>query len=172
MGKNVKKIQNMLMGNHDSKVQVGYGDQESDYHAVGDKWTDSDGIEWEQKNGYRERINQRVANVGLFDKQCKDCDKNCNNDKRDKETFMRMDRCFHCQINFEVDLKASRIGQNNNKHYFWVKLQMLKRWETIDKEIEEITLHNLENKVNDKQLTNMLANYNQELTRESISKTT
>ncbi len=31
MGKNVKKIQNMLMGNHESKVQVGYGDQESNY---------------------------------------------------------------------------------------------------------------------------------------------
>tara|TARA_B100000287_G_C20489596_1_gene724547 strand:+ start:386 stop:901 length:516 start_codon:yes stop_codon:yes gene_type:complete len=171
MGKNVKKIQNMLMGNHEPKVQVGYGDQESDYHAIGDEWTDSDGYKWRQENGYRVKVSS-LPGVGLFDKQCKDCNKNCNNDKRDRETFVRMDRCFHCQINFEVDLKASRIGENNNKHYFWVKLQMLKRWTTIDKEIEELTLQNYENSVNDKKLTNTLANYNQELTRESISKTT
>jgi hypothetical protein len=171
MSKNIKKIQNMLMGNHDSKVQVGYGDQESDYHAIGDEWTDSDGYKWRQEKGYRVKVSSLPA-VGLFDKQCKDCNKNCNNDKRDKETFLRMDRCFHCQINFEVDLKAARIGQNNNKHYFWVKLQMLKRWETIDKEIEELTLHNRGNKISDAKLTNSLANYNQELTRESINKTT
>ena len=56
MGKNVKKIQNMLMGNHESKVQVGYGDQESDYHSVGDEWTDSDGYKWRQENGYRVKV--------------------------------------------------------------------------------------------------------------------
>jgi hypothetical protein len=172
MGKNIKKIQDMLTGNHNPTIQVGYGDQELDYHSVGDIWTDSDGIKWEQKNGYRERINQVLPKVGLFNKQCKDCDKNCNNTRLDKDTYNRMERCYHCQINFEVDLKASRIGQSNNKHYFWVKLMMLKRWETIDKEIEELTLHNYENKVNDKMLTNTLANYNQELTKESIKKTT
>ena len=49
---------------------------------------------------------------------------------------------------------------------------MLRRWTSIDKEIEELTLYNRENKLNDSKLTNALANYNQELTRESIKKTT
>jgi hypothetical protein len=160
----------MLMGNHEPKVQVGYGDQESDIRSIGEKWTDSDGVRWEQKKGYRYKIPTTPA-VGIFNKQCKDCGKNCVK-QIDKDTYNRMDRCYHCQINFEVDLKRSRIGENNNKHYFWVKLMMLRRWTTIDKEIEELALHNRGNVVSDEKITNALANYNQELTRESINKTT
>jgi hypothetical protein len=170
MGKNVKKIQNMLMGNHESKVQVGYGDQESDYHSVGDEWTDSDGYKWRQENGYRVKVSS-LPSVGIFTKQCKDCKKNCVH-KRDVDTFNRMDRCFTCQIDFEVFLKSRRIGENGNKHQFWVKLQMLKRWESIDKEVEDLIIQNSEVKHNDNKLLNSLANYNQEMTRESIRKTT
>ena len=170
MGKNIKKIQGMLLGNHNPTIQVGFGDQESDNRSVGDKWTDSDGYEWIQHEGYREKV-RTMPSVGIFSKQCKDCKKNCVQGK-DKDTFNRMSRCYYCQINFEVDLKRSRIGENNNKHYFWVKLMMLKKWETIDKEIEELALHNRGNSISDAKLINSLANYNQELTKESIKKTT
>ena len=105
-----------------------------------------------------------------FDK-CQDCEKLILKDI-DQNTYNRMQRCYHCQINFEADLKNMKIGEKNNKHYFWVKLQMLRRWASIDKEIEELTLYNRENKFNDSTLTNALANYNQELTRESIKRTT
>tara|TARA_Y100001938_G_C7895914_1_gene332105 strand:- start:115 stop:630 length:516 start_codon:yes stop_codon:yes gene_type:complete len=170
MGKNVKKIQNMLMGNHDSNIQVGYGDQESKHRSVGDTWTDSDGVQWEQKDGYQVKKTNTPA-VGIFTKQCKDCKKNCVHE-RDIDTFKRMDRCFACQINFEVFLKSRRIGENGNKWQFWLKLQMLQRWQAIDNEIEDMIRHNSEVQFNDNKLTNSLANYNQELTRESIRKTT
>ena len=46
--KNLQRVQNMLDGNYSSKIQVGVGDQESTtIRKVGDKWTDSDGVEWE-----------------------------------------------------------------------------------------------------------------------------
>jgi|TARA_Y100000356_G_scaffold15127_1_gene10789 hypothetical protein len=170
MGKNVKKIQNMLTGNHTPTIQVGYGDQESSHHSVGDKWTDSEGYEWIQHNGYREKV-RTLPSVGIFTKQCKDCKKNCVHE-RDIETFKRMDRCFTCQIDFEVYLKSRRIGENGNKWQFWLKLQMLQRWQAIDNEMEDMILHNSEVKYNDKELLNSLANYNQEMTRESIKKTT
>ena len=170
MGKNIKKIQNMLLGNEDSSIQVGYGDQESKHRSVGDTWTDSDGYEWEQKEGFQVKKSS-MPGVGIFDKQCKDCKKNCVQ-KRDVDTFKRMDRCFTCQIDFEVFLKSRRIGENGNKWDFWVKLQMLKRWESIDKEVEDFIIHNSEVKHNDRKLLNSLANYNQELTRDSIKKTT
>ena len=171
MGKNVKKIQNMLTGNHNPTIQVGYGDQESKHHAIGDTWTDSDGYEWEQRDGYQTKKGGNMTSVGIFSKQCKDCKKNCVH-KRDVDTFKRMDRCFHCQINFEVFLKSRTIGENGNKWQFWVKLQSLKRWESIDKEVEDLMIQNSEVKYNDNKLTNSLANYNQELTKESIRKTT
>tara|TARA_R100000808_G_C2102273_1_gene118971 strand:+ start:360 stop:875 length:516 start_codon:yes stop_codon:yes gene_type:complete len=170
MGKNVKKIQNMLLGKEDSSIQVGYGDQESKHRSVGDKWTDSEGYEWIQHNGYREKV-RTLPSVGIFTKQCKDCKKNCVH-KRDVDTFKRMDRCFACQINFEVLLKSKRIGENGNKWQFWVKLQMLQRWTAIDNEVEDMIKQNSEVQFNDHKLTNTLANYNQELTRESIRKTT
>jgi hypothetical protein len=160
----------MLMGNHDSNIQVGYGDQESKHRSVGDTWTDSDGVQWEQKDGYQVKKTNTPA-VGIFTKQCKDCKKNCVHE-RDIDTFKRMDRCFACQINFEVFLKSRRIGENGNKWQFWLKLQMLQRWQAIDNEIEDMIRHNSEVQFNDNKLTNSLANYNQELTRESIRKTT
>jgi hypothetical protein len=49
---------------------------------------------------------------------------------------------------------------------------MLQRWQAIDNEMEDMILHNSEVKYNDKELLNSLANYNQEMTRESIKKTT
>ena len=174
MGKNVKKIQDMLTGNYGGNIQVGYGDQESTLRQDGDRWFDSDGKEWEKKNGIIQNVTKLPA-VGLFSKQCKDCGKNCsktNGDIRHFDTWKRMERCFHCQINFEVDLKSKKIGKNNNKHYFWVKLQMLQRWDAIDQEIQHLVFENSDVKVNDKALMNALANENQRETRERIKATT
>ena len=72
MSKNLQIVQDMLDGNYQTKVQVGYGDQEIERHEIGDKWTDSDGIEWEQKKGYRVKIN-KLENVGIFKGNCKTC---------------------------------------------------------------------------------------------------
>ena len=170
MSKNIKKIQNMLLGKDERKIQVGVGDQEIEpTRKVGDKWTDSDGDRWEQKDGFKVKLG-KLPGVGLFRHQCKSCEKNCVQ-QRDIDTFKRMGRCFHCQINFEVDLKTMRIGENSNKWHFWVKLQALQRWDAIDKEYEEMMLHNLDVKHNDKSLLNAIANFNQEETRNKINKT-
>ena len=104
MSKNIQKVQEMLDGDYKNKIQTGY-ESKTETHRVGDKWEDSDGVRWEQKDGYRSKL-RNVPDMGLFSKQCKDCKKNCSLDKRDKNTFVRMDRCFHCQLNFEIELKS------------------------------------------------------------------
>ena len=64
MGKNLQRVQDMLDGNYKSKIMVGeHSIKSSEHRKVGDKWTDSDGIEWEQKNGYRVRINNKIKVV-------------------------------------------------------------------------------------------------------------
>jgi len=171
MGKNIQKIQDMLSGNH-KKIQVGYGDQEVKHRQVGDRWTDSEGIEWEQKDGFYTKV-RTMPDVGIFSKVCKDCGKNCSRmqaDKRHFDTWKRMERCFHCQLNYEVDLKNSKIGENGNKWYFWVKLQMLQRWDAIDQEVQHLVFENSNVKHNDKALTNALANENQRQAREAAKK--
>ena len=45
MGKNLQKVQDMLDGNYGGKTQVGYGDQESKHHSIGDKSLPKDLLE-------------------------------------------------------------------------------------------------------------------------------
>ena len=151
--KNLQKVQDMLDGNSTGKIQVGAIPE--DVHAnkkVGDRWVDADGKEWEQKEGYRSSVSK--VNVGMFPHQCKDCKTNCDNDKRNKMTWMRMERCYYCQLDFEVDLKAKGKWQE------WVMEQEEKRWESFLKEqgmeLEEIRAKN----PFDKTVANALANSN------------
>ena len=51
MSKNLQRVQDMLDGNYQSKIQVGYSKTEKQ-RKIGDRWTDSDGKEWEQRDGY------------------------------------------------------------------------------------------------------------------------
>ena len=140
MGKNLQRVQDMLDGNYKSKTQVGYGDQESKHRSVGDKWTDSEGYEWEQKEGFKVKSAGSMPAVGMFNHQCKDCQKNCSSKSYDRDTWNRMNRCYNCQTKFEEDLKwnpENKIGEKANKWMFWVRLQELNRWIDGRKELEQ-----------------------------------
>ena len=163
VSKNLQKVQDMLDGNFKHKIQSGYSTTE-EHRKVGDKWEDSDGVQWEQMNGYRSKI-KTTPNVGLFSKVCKDCETPCLK-KFDKDTHDRMGRCYNCQVHFEEELKwnkKNRIGKNGNKWQFWVKLQQLKRWDAIDEEIEQFMMNKFEENKNnpfDKSVVNAMANAN------------
>ena len=145
--KNLAKIQSMVDGTFERhKIQVGgHSDNIHANRKVGERYFDHDDKEWEKTEWGRTSVG-KMASVGLFDKVCKDCDKPCIK-KFDKDTYNRMDRCYNCQVHFEEDLKwkkKNQIGKNGNKHFFWVKLQNLKRWDSIDKEMEQLVFDNHE----------------------------
>ena len=54
----------------------------------------------------------------------------------DQDTFNRMSRCYHCQLEFEADLRRKGEWQD------WVKEMETKRWESVlseyEQEMEEI----------------------------------
>ena len=159
MGKNVKKIQQMLAGEFNKSSQVGYTPERVD-RKVGDIWTDDEGVKWEQKKGYKIKISG-LPGVGILGDQCKDCKKGIQKKGVHRDTYNRMSRCYHCQINFEVDLQSKRIGEKGNKWNFWVKLQQLKRWADMDKEAEEMITEIAEQiSPFDKSVANALANEN------------
>ena len=116
MSKNVKKIQQMITGEFGKKTQVGYTPEKID-RKVGDIWTDDEGVKWEQRKGYKIKISG-LPGVGILGDQCKDCKKGILKKGVHRDTYNRMDRCYHCQINFEVDLQTKKIGEKNNKHFF------------------------------------------------------
>ena len=175
MSKNLRKVQQMLSGDNTRKIQVGAGSVGTslmDNRAEGERWTDLEGKEWEKKNGIIKSVS-KMPDVGIFSKKCKDCGRDCSRIHKKQphfDTWKRFERCFYCQMNFEVLLKSKRIGENNNKWFFWLKLQMLQRWSSIDQEIKHLVIQNSEVKHNDKALTNALANENQRQAREAVKK--
>ena len=152
--KNLQKVSDMLDGTYGGKIQSGYTPTE-ETHKVGDRWFDSDGKEWEQKNGYRTNIT-KLANRGIVDHRCSDCEKYIVK-PWDKEIFKFNNRCYYCQIDFEAELKG------NGKFDAWkesqdkrIKEDYIKKFEEENEElIKEIA--KLENPF-DTKVANALAN--------------
>ena len=170
---NLQRIQDVLDDKHKGKIQVGYTSEKVD-RKVGDTWTDSDGYEWVQHEGYREKKSTLPAK-GIADK-CSDCDTLCFQ-PWDSGTQKRYGRCYYCQLNWEVDMKGKRIGINGNKWQHWVRLQQLRDMEAIERdmenEIDEISrIRNLEDKPFDTAVANALANSNVQESMEKNKKLT
>jgi hypothetical protein len=132
MGKNLAKVQDMLDGNYKNKIQVGVGDQEVEQiRNVGDKWTDSDGNEWEQKEGYRTKNTNNVRHHS-WDEKCSGCEKLIIK-KWDKDVYKADGRCYHCQLNYELDLSFDKPI----RWFAYRRLKDLKNMESIEKDMEQ-----------------------------------
>ena len=121
---NIEKIQKMVKGIYNRPIQVGYTGKT--LRKEGEEWEDHNGRKWKIQNGQRKQIT-KVPSRGID--KCSDCEKLILKDI-DQDTYNRMNRCYHCQINFEVDLKVEGKWED------WVKEMEEKRWETILKEYE------------------------------------
>tara|TARA_S200002703_G_C3629466_1_gene193308 strand:- start:12 stop:533 length:522 start_codon:yes stop_codon:yes gene_type:complete len=161
MSKNLAKVQDMLDGNYKNKIQVGVGDQEVEQtRKVGDKWTDSDGYEWEQKDGYQTKSGGGLVKRGMFNHQCKDCGKNCSPKIAkpwDRDVFKADGRCYYCQMDYEVDLKADKPI----RWFAYRRLKDLINMESLEKDmvqwIEDIEKEKEKNPF-DETIANALAN--------------
>ena len=157
--KNLQKVQDMLDGKSTRKIQSGYITTE-ETHKVGDRWFDSDGKKWEQKNGYRVNIT-KFANAGIAD-QCSDCDKYIVTGW-DKEIFKFNDRCYYCQIDFEAELKTSgKFDEWKETQDKRIKDGYIEKFEKENKELVK-EIEKLENPF-DMKVANALANSNVEMT--------
>mgnify|MGYP003135079872 CR=1 FL=1 len=152
--KNLQKVQDMLDGTYGGKIQSGFiSDNVHANRKVGEKWTDSDGYEWEQKEGYRSKVT-RMPNVGLGD-NCKSCEALINK-PWDKDTYKADGRCYYCQMDYEVELKAKPI-----KWFAYRRLKDLQNMESIEKDmvqwVDEMEKQK-EGKIFDESVANALAN--------------
>ena len=132
--KNIKKIQRMLKGEFIDSSQVGYTPTKIE-RKVGEKWFDSEGYEWEQKQGYRSKLS-RTPDVGMFSKQCKDCKKNCSPKTAkpwDRDCWKADGRCYHCQMNYELDLQFDKPI----RWFAYRRLKDFKNMKSIEKDMEQ-----------------------------------
>ena len=160
MGKNLQRVKDMLDGNYKHKIQSGYTPTE-EKREIGDIWTDSDDITWEQKDGFRSQVS-KMANVGIFKGHCKDCETGIVK-PWDKDTYKADGRCYHCQLNYELDLQFDAPI----RWFAYRRLKDFRNMESIQKDMEQwvdaITEERKE-KVFDKTIANALANENIEMT--------
>tara|TARA_Y100001938_G_C7846239_1_gene308557 strand:- start:71 stop:577 length:507 start_codon:yes stop_codon:yes gene_type:complete len=159
MGKNIQKVQDMVDGNYKSKIQVGYNTSD-ERREVGDKWIDSDGNHWEQKEGYRTKNTNNVRHHS-WDEKCSDCEKLIIK-KWDKDTHKADGRCYYCQIDFEAELKSKPI-----RWFAYRRLKELINNESIRNDIEKYVFEMHEFRKNerifDKSVANAMANDNVEM---------
>ena len=147
---NIEKIKRMVKGVYKRPIQVGYKSKTDLQRKEGEEWIDARGRSWKMENGKRKQIT-KIPPRG-FDK-CQDCEKLILKDI-DQNTYNRMQRCYHCQLEFEVDL--SRKGEWQN----WVKEMEEKRWELVLAEYEsEMKLIEDSDSPFDTKVANALANH-------------
>ena len=160
--KNLQKVQDMLDGKGTGKIQVGQYSPTDEVRKVGDKWTDSDGNEWEQKEGYRTK-NTREGQHHSWDIKCSDCDSLIIK-PWDKEIYKFNGRCYYCQIDFEAELKgnAAKYKEWKESQQNRIKEDYVKKWEEDNAEFVK-ELENMENPF-DMKVANALANGNVEMT--------
>ena len=156
--KNLAKVQSMLDGTYGGKIQSGYTPTD-EHREVGDKWTDSDGYEWEQKEGFRVKVSKLPA-VGMFNHQCKDCGKNCSPKMAkpwDRDCFKADGRCYYCQMDYEQNLKFD----SKLRWYAYRRLKDFNNMDSIEKDmiqwVEEINEQKNKNPFDEK-VANALAN--------------
>ena len=161
--KNLAKVQSMLDGTYGGKTQVGYSTVE-EHRKVGDKWTDSEGYEWEQKEGFQVKKSVMPA-VGMFNHQCKACGKNCSpktGKPWDRDTYKADGRCYYCQIDYEAKLKSKPI-----RWFAYRRLKDLRNMDAIEKDmiqwVDELTEQRKKNPF-DMKVANALANGEVEFT--------
>ena len=130
MGKNLQKVQDMLDGNYKNKIQVGYSAQD-EKREVGDKWVDSDGNHWEQRDGYRTKNTSNVRHHS-WDEKCSSCEKLILK-KWDKDVYKADGRCYHCQMNYELDLKF----EAPIRWFAYRRLKDFQNMKSIEKEMEQ-----------------------------------
>jgi len=162
MGKNTQRVQEMVDGTYNRKVQVGYKHIEKK-REIGERWFDSDGKEWEQKNGYISSVSKLPAK-GLGD-TCSDCDKLIIK-PWDKEIYKFNNRCYYCQIDFEAELKGTGkfdewLEKQNNR----IKKQYIEKFEEENKElVKEIEKMRKNNNPFDMKVANAMSNENVSMT--------
>jgi len=156
--KNLSKVQSYIDGTYEGKIQVGQYAPTDEVRKVGDKWIDADGYQWEQKDGFQVKSGGMPAR-GMFSHQCKDCQKNCSPKMAkpwDRDCWKADGRCYHCQMNYEIDLKSKPI-----KWFAYRRLKDLQNMESLEKDmiqwVDELTEQRKKNPFDEK-VANALAN--------------
>lgn len=144
--RNIDAIKKMLDGTHRMQTRKTVGFSESFDKAkhqkreVGEIWTDENGVEWEQRAGFKikkgkldEIRDMLIAN--RLPAQCPKCNQSMT--KRLDEKFWKLEKhCFDCQVEFEHNLRIEGKFEEYEKNRI---LQNAEAWlADAEKDAKEI----------------------------------
>jgi hypothetical protein len=101
-------------------------------HQVGERWFDEGGVEWEQRNGYKIKVNKltemmaKVRQDIYKSKQCKstECDKGGKYGPTDKKLISKLGYCSNCIARLEHPIRLD--GLYKQYEQFRIMNNMLK----------------------------------------------
>lgn len=119
---NIRAINQMLSGTHKSqnKTTVGYQSKEEDRN-IGDKWIDNNGIQWEQKDGYKVSSAKALEAVMAAIKAlkmpstCPKCNNEMKNNQYNKKMWSVHKMCFDCVIDMEHEHRINGTYEQYEK---------------------------------------------------------
>ena len=156
--KNIEKISDMVNDNHQKKIVVGdHSVKSTQTREIGERWTDSDGREWEQKDGFYASVSKMPAR-GVADK-CPECESFIIK-PWDKDVYKVNGRCYYCQIDFEAGITKTRKLEGSKEDILnqFVGKKGAKKWEGLsEKEKQSVLDSVLDGK--DKYIISKIENY-------------
>jgi len=113
--RNIEAIKKMLDGTHkmQTKKSVSFTNasktKESLKREIGEVWVDDDGIEWEQRAGFKIKKGKldeirELINASKVPSNCPKCSQSMTKNL-DKKFWKLEGHCFDCQIEFEHNLR-------------------------------------------------------------------
>jgi len=112
--RNIDAIKKMLDGTHktQTKQSIGFADTKTvqEKHNTGDVWVDSDGIEWEQREGFKIKKGKMdeirsLIEASRMPSHCPKCSEPMSNPRLDEKFWKLEGHCFECQVSFEHNLR-------------------------------------------------------------------
>lgn len=107
--RNIDALKKMLAGEHKSQTRktFGFTEQVKEKREVGDKWVDENGVEWEQKEGYRINTTKVLDEIKgyIMPKTCPSCNKEMKRTKANTKMWNVHKMCLDCVVEMEHRLR-------------------------------------------------------------------
>lgn len=148
---NIDMVRDYLKGDRPITI-VGYESPAEQKHEVGEKWTDSLGREWEQKENGPVRITKVIDIVHAeMDDRCSEC--GCEirwGSKHDRKFYNRTGKCFDCLVKEETTLRIrghyklyerQKVLKNKRQYLLEVKAKLREAYDYM-RDHKELTFVN------------------------------
>ena len=102
---NVEIVKNYLAGERPF-IRVGYS-AATKKRKVGEQWVDNNGVKWEQRDGYKTRVNEQAEIIRTASKQVCSCGQEIRfSGKLDELFYRKTGKCFDCLIKEETEYRV------------------------------------------------------------------